>query len=387
MVDAGAVDPTQSRLLRRTGTVVDTGGLDLDEASRAISAERVDGILTLADECLGPCAELAERLGLAFHSPATAARLVDKLEQRRALRAAGLPTPGCVALHVPVRAHERHELESIAFPAVCKPRIGEASRDTVLVTGPAELDALLHEHAAAERGTAERELVVEEYIPDATRPLAGEGFAGYVSVESVAKDGHLVHLAVNGRTPPAPPFRETGFFIPSTLGGALRDQVLAVAADAAIALGVERGCLHTEIKLTDDGPVVIEVNGRIGGGVPEMLASACGVDLLGLAFDLAVGRDLPEFLAVPLPCDRVSFLMYVHAPREVTTLRSIEGLDAVRALPGVEEVVLRRAPGDPVDWREGNHGHVATVFGAVADHDALRATLAAVNARLVIRGA
>ena len=42
------------------------------------------------------------------------------------------------------------------------------------------------------------------------------------------------------------------------------------------ALGVSTGCLHTEVKFTPDGPEIIEVNGRVGGGVPEMLERAAG---------------------------------------------------------------------------------------------------------------
>ena len=39
---------------------------------------------------------------------------------------------------------------------------------------------------------------------------------------------------------------------------------------------------------------------------------------------------------------------------------------------GVEEVILRRGAGQRIDWREGNHGHVLSVFGTTDDHDGLR---------------
>ena len=50
--------------------------------------------------------------------------------------------------------------------------------------------------------------------------------------------------------------------------------MLDIASMAIKALGVRVGFLHTEIKLTPDGPRIIEVNGRLGGSVAEM-AKAC----------------------------------------------------------------------------------------------------------------
>ena len=161
--------------------------------------------------------------------------------------------------------------------------------------------------------------------------------------------------------------------------------MLEAATNAARAVGVDVGCLHTEIKLTDAGPVVIEVNGRVGGGVPEMLAAASGTDLLRLALRLALGE--PITIDGPLAAGCVAYLFYVHAPEAVSVIGSVEGLDELRAAPGVAEVALRRGPGTAVDWRDGNHGHVASILGTAPDHDALRAMMSLVAGTLRIRGA
>jgi len=59
-----------------------------------------------------------------------------------------------------------------------------------------------------------------------------------------------------------------------------------LATAATKALRVRTGFLHTEIKVTPSGPRVIEVNGRLGGGLPNLLQQAAGFDLLR-----ALGRD------------------------------------------------------------------------------------------------
>jgi hypothetical protein len=143
-----------------------------------------------------------------------------------------------------------------------------------------------------------------------------------------------------------------------------------VATSAVRAIGVYNGFLHTEVKLTPDGPRVIELNGRIGGGVPEMLADAAGVELLPIALRVALGEKV-VFETMP-QCGQIGYLLYVQAPPHMTTIRSVDGLDQLRAHPGVEEVTLNRGPGRAVDWRSGNHGHVFSVRGSVADYDALR---------------
>jgi biotin carboxylase len=379
---------SMARLLRRLGEVVDVAGLSLEDAGAAIAAARPDGILALADSLLLWTARIAELLELPFLSPEIGRRLTDKHEQRLALQRAGVPVPGFWP--VPDRdrqadadAWEAFE-QAVSFPAILKPRRGEGSRDVVRVDSLDELHAQLadvvaaglsaatdEESVAADRVAppARDQLVLEEYLRD--RPeAAGQPFADYVSVESVVSSGHVSHLAITGRFPPAQPFRETGFFIPCAFD---QDQCAAIAqmATAAVrAIGLDRGALHTEVKLTPDGPRVIEVNGRIGGGVPEMLLDATGVELLPIAIRIALGERI-VFDSMPA-CTQIGYLLYVQAPSSMHTITAVEGLDQLRARPGVEEVVLNRGPGRSVDWRAGNHGHVFSVRGAAASHQQLR---------------
>jgi len=365
-----------SRLLRRLGTVIDVAGMTVEGAAAEIAAARPDGILALADSLLAWTAQLAEILALPFITPAVAARLTDKYTQRAALRDAGVPTPGF--WQVPdvsdLDAWARLAVEA-TFPAVFKPRRGEGSRDVVPV---ASLDEL-HSLAAEVRGS----FVLEEYLLD--RPARGaQHFAGYVSVESVVVAGRISHLAITGRFPLAEPFRETGFFIPSALDAEDESAVLEVATAAVEALGVSIGALHTEIKLTPHGPRVIEVNGRIGGGVPEMLHDACAVELLPLAMRIALGEEI-VFDTMP-PCARVGYLLYVQAPASMRRIVAVEGLDALRADPDVAEIILSRGAGRSVHWREGNHGHVFSVRGAVSDHRRLATMERRVREEVHIRG-
>lgn len=370
-----------ARLLARLGSVVDIAGMDDEHAAAAIAEHEPAGILTLADARLATTARLAELLGLPFFSSETARALTDKFAQRQALAAGGLAVPR-YALVPPLEdlaGWDRLGAEAV-FPAVLKPRIGEGSRDTFRVESLKEARVLAEQSEAERPGRA---LVLEEYLRDAPGAVR-QGFGGYVSVECVVSRGAVCPVAITGRFPPAEPFRETGFFIPAALEKNMASAVLDVACRSAKALGIAQGCLHIEIKLTPDGPRVIEVNGRLGGGMSEMLTIAAGVNLYPVALRLALGEDV-RFGGLA-PCDQVGWLLYVHAPWSMHEVTDLRGIDALADWPEVKEVVVNRGAGGKVDWREGNHGHVFSVLGAARDHDELLALERRVHEEVQIDG-
>ncbi len=372
---------TMCPLLARLGEVVDIAGLSPADAADVVAAVEPDGIVTFADARLEITAQIAERLGLPFISRESAISLTDKHAQRRALAAGGVAVPrSCLAPALEDEAAWRQLAAQIGFPAVLKPRVGEGSRDTYKVCSLAEARACA---AAATAGRPERPLVLEEYLADATGRRE-DGFGGYVSVECVAIEGVITPVAITGRFPPAEPFRETGFFIPHALAPAEAEEVVACACQAARAVAMTIGCMHIEIKLTPAGPRVIEVNGRLGGGIPEMLSDAAGVDLYDVAYRLALG----ERPAVPamVACNEVGWLLYVHAPDWMSRVVEVDGLEELSRHPAVREVLLNRRPGESVDWREGNHGHVFSVRGVARDHDQVRALARHVEETVLIKG-
>jgi biotin carboxylase len=349
-------------LLERFGAVIDALGAPPAEAAAALAPHSPDGLVTFFDTGMEELAVLAGRLGLTFHSPQVARRLQDKLAQRDALRAAGLPTPRVVDLPAGAERAAVERLGStVGFPAVLKPRRASGSWHTFPVASPEALGALWEELAAG--GPEAR--VLEEYLSDG--PPMPQGFeADYVSVETVAVGGSATHLALTGRFPLAPPFRETGFFIPATLESDLQAEVVALAAQALVALEFEDGCAHTEVKLTAEGPRIIEVNGRIGGGVPDMLRLASGVDMMTLAMNAALGvapviADLPATSAV-------GYRFFFQPPVSARRTIAIDGLDRLKLVPGVESITLRRPLGSEFDAREGTRSHVFAVVGWAGDY-------------------
>jgi hypothetical protein len=126
------------------------------------------------------------------------------------------------------------------------------------------------------------------------------------------------------------------------------------------------GILHTEIKLTPAGPRVIEVNGRVGGFIPELARQAAGIDLVDVGLRIALGErvELP-----PVEPDRVHFQFTTPAPVEeglVTAVCRKADLADVPGLVGYTPLVRR---GDAVGGFGTQDLNLVSV--EAASHDAL----------------
>lgn len=373
-----------ARLVRKFGPVIDSSDGDVARVAAAVRELEPDGVLSMHDSDLVWTAELAELLQLPFHSREVALKLTDKSAQRDALASAGLAVPLYRIIDKDADAAAIAEIATaFTYPAVLKPRFGQASRDTLPMASASELQLTLAQLRERPDWQSE-DYVLEAFVPDASTDLGGTGFAGFVSVESVVENGHVEHAGISARTPFRWPFRETGYCTPTALSPALQTDVLRVAGEAAYALGVTIGCLHTEIKLTDDGPVVIEVNGRPGGGMSEMLERASGFSILRTALRLAVGD--PVGLEGPVPCSRIGYLLYVFPQTDVEWIDSVVGLPELRVVDGVDEIVLVRGPGKRIDWREGSEAHVFHLMGTTRNHDELRRLIEATVTLVRIEG-
>ena len=110
----------------------------------AVYAERPDGITCYWDPDLFRQSWLATALGLPTTPIRTVARLNDKLLQREAHRAAGVPVPRFAEVHETVDEAELERLSAeVGFPALLKPRDGTACQGIRLVEDAEQLAAIL----------------------------------------------------------------------------------------------------------------------------------------------------------------------------------------------------------------------------------------------------
>ncbi|MCX5383349.1 acetyl-CoA carboxylase biotin carboxylase subunit family protein [Streptomyces sp. NBC_00083] len=367
------------RMVAGHAEIVDITGLDDAAVCRLAAGLTPAGVVTFSERRLHLTASVAAACRLPFHRPDTVEALTDKFRQRQVLADSGVQHTRCALVRDP--AGLAGALALVGLPAVLKPRSGAGSVDTCLVRSEGECRTRLAEFTEGHGPAGRRDFVLEEYLPGDPAP-AGPGVGDYVSVESVLIDGAPRTVAVTGKPPLVPPFRETGHILPAPLAPALAADVVALEQRAVRALGVRHGVTHTEIKLTPHGPRIIEVNGRLGGHVAEIVQRALGYDLVAAALRCALGLPVaepPGGTGGPEPGrpGRVAFqYMLVPPAGALGSVRPAALVEELAGLPGVDLVDVPGADGRPAHWRAGTAGALGVVYGSADDHTALRALLA-----------
>jgi biotin carboxylase len=363
LVDGDWDDSRARRLLKKFGSVVEIPSSDLETAAGSLRDHDVQGVVTFVDDHLVLAAELAQRLGTPYHSPAVAHTIMNKRRQRETLAAAGVPGPRYWSLPPDLSSDAVRDIASAAhYPAVLKPAYGSGSRGIMRISNGEDL---LRNHALGV------DQLLEEHLED--DPNCDRRFASYLSVESAVSRGQVTHVAITGRFPLAQPYRETGNFIPASVDDETRESVVALAGSAILALHISDAVVHSEIKLTPNGPRLIELNGRLGGRPPFVLETVSEVNLFQVTCQIALGESISvETLAT---CGGVGFWRMLQPPASAVQVRSASGVAELLSLASIDQAILNHGPGSPINVAEGTDSATVTVRGRVDDLDQLAATI------------
>jgi biotin carboxylase len=308
-------------------------GTAIARAVRAASGEdgtTAAGILTWSEALLDRTADAATQLGLPHMATEAVRNCRDKFTTRRLLDKAGLPSARYEVAHGPDEVLEA--AARIGYPVVVKPRALAGSSGVLLARTPAELRRL-YRHAAEAEFTGLDPLdglMVEEYLNGPE-----------ISVDSVVVDGavHCVNVA-RKRIGYPPFFEEVGHLVCPWHREPWAEELTAMVGRIHAALEVGTGVTHAELRLTADGPRLVELNGRLGGDfIPLLGKLATGVDLTAAAVDVA--RGLPPRLRPDR--DLCAEVRFCYPERDGV----VEGLDLSEAarVPGIERAVALAEPG------------------------------------------
>jgi len=300
-----------------------------EELAGAVRHRKPAAVIGVDDSTALVAALASEKLGLPHNPPAAVAAARNKAQSREKLRAAGLPAPRFSV--VPLGA----EPDWNRFPCVVKPLVLSASRGVIRANSPAELEAALARVAAMLRSPE----VAQRRDPDLGRILIEEFIPGpEVALEGLLAGGRLHLLALFDKPDPldGPFFEETLYVTPSRHPAPLQDSVAREAAAGCAALGLVDGPVHAELRLSPEGPRVMEIAARsIGGLCGRALRFGVGVTLEELVLRHALGR-LPE----PPPREGAAAGVLMLPIEKRGVLEEVRGIDDARRVPLVEEVVI-----------------------------------------------
>lgn len=307
-------------------STIDTPGI-LEAARR----HQINGIMTIAtDMPMQSVAVVSHEMGLIGVSEDTALKATNKAFMRDALKEAGVPVP----LYFRVKGKDAfraavEKVRAAGYKCIVKPADNSGSRGVDLLEENSDLDVAYDYSIYYSRGG---EIVVEEFM---------EG--PEVSVETIAVDGDVHVIQITDKlTTGAPYFVEMGHSQPSQLSEEKRRRIAEVAVAANKAIGIQNGPSHTEIKVTKEGPKIVELGARLGGDCinTHLVPLSTGVSMVECSIRIALGEkpDLEPKLS------KGSAIRYLKTG--TGTVKEIKGVDDAEMIEGVIQVSIVHGIGE-----------------------------------------
>ncbi|MCS0634252.1 ATP-grasp domain-containing protein [Streptomyces sp. LP05-1] len=246
--------------------IVHTG--DLDETVRAVSAYEPAAVF--AGHEFG--VEFADRLSEAMNLPTNGSKLSaarrNKFSMIETIKAAGLRGARQLLTRSAGELEDWHR--DFGGRIVVKPLRSAGNNGVRFCDTPEQSAAAFHELTASEDLFSETNdaVVAQEYL-----------YGSEYMVNTVSRDGRhhvtdiiaTTRISVNG----VHDISNSVYLLPRR--GEAQDQLVPYAFEVLDALGVQHGPSHIELKLTPEGPVLIEMGARISGGdLPHYVQKATG---------------------------------------------------------------------------------------------------------------
>lgn len=307
--------------------------IDTPAILEAAKRNHINGIMTLASDMpMQSVAVVSHELGLVGISEDTALKATNKAFMRDALKDKGVPIP----LYYRVKGKDAFieavkNVTSAGYRCIVKPADNSGSRGVDLLSADADLDASYDYTVQYSRGG---EIVVEEFMDGPE-----------VSVETLAINGDVHVIQITDKlTTGAPYFVEMGHSQPSQLSEDIRIKISDVAIAANKAIGIVNGPSHTEIKVTKDGPKIVELGARLGGDciTTHLVPLSTGVDMVEASIRIALGEETD----VTRVFNKGSAIRYLDVSNGV--ISSVSGIDGVKKIPGVIQFSLVHGIGERV---------------------------------------
>lgn len=254
--------------------------LDFEKVLEVAIKENIDGILTIcSDRPMPIIAKIGEKLRLNTISYDTALKATDKGLMRKALLEYNVPIPQFFVCKTIDDA--KNAVASIDGKCIFKPSNNSGSRGIILYEENNDIEATYY---YAKQFSTNNTVVIEEYM---------EGPEVSVEVFVINHDVNIIQIT-DKITTGAPYFVEMGHTQPSSLSKDIQEQISKVTSMGCLAVGITDGPAHVEIKITDQGPKIVEIGARLGGDhiTTDLVPLSTGVDMVSLAIKSALNMPL-----------------------------------------------------------------------------------------------
>lgn len=250
------------------------------------AVQPIDALVTVLEYAVIPVAICCEYFGLPGISKAAAMISRDKYQCNRRLANSGIKTTKCKLIRNNDEAVS--SAIEIGYPVVIKPNYGCASLFVKVAKNKAEvIQAVRSYHANLSkihpniRAVIAGDLIVEEY-------LSGKMFSAEVGL---SRDEFIVFTIGERKRSVVVEAIELGTTVPAPIDPPTWKAIATYAESVTRALALDQGLFHIELILTEDGPLLIDFNSRLMGGILPLLYNLAYKDnIFGYLLDAHLAR-------------------------------------------------------------------------------------------------
>lgn len=314
-----ALSTEQHPVVRYADTVLVTETNDIPSLIEFLRPYRFDGVITVCDYYIEVVQEVAKAFSLPCPFPEEVRNVRHKHLMRQALDRSRLANPYYRLAQSWTEVEKA--AEEIGYPLVLKPVDLASSAFVSLIRNVKELQNAYQALEAFPLNFRDQErdctYLLEEF-------MAGEE----VSIESVSYQGETSIIGITDKSVTGNPyFIENGHMFPAQLSEEIRTMVTEYVRDALKAVGYDHGIAHTEVKITAEGPRIVEINPRMAGNyIVELIKRVTDIDLLEAFVELSLGRK-PALAAKD--CGIKSAAVMFLVPPQGGTITQIQGLETL----------------------------------------------------------
>ena len=297
------------------------------EAKRLSLEMKVHGVITAGTDASRAVSAIAAALELPGIRYSDAEAASNKVLMRKRLRKVGVPVPDFFPVWNLKEA--RDGLDELGCPAVLKPAENMGARGVIKIRHRSELTAA-YRHSKKHSTTGE--MILEEYMDGPE-----------LSVDALTFNGKFWITGIADRIIDREPFFiERGHNMPSSMQREILQEVERVMIQGMKALGIHTGAGKGDIKVTSTGVKIGELAARLSGGwmSSHTYPMHSGVRLYEAAIRIALGEH-PGDLSPSRNRIVVERGLFSPPGRIV----SLGGVPAMKAVPGIEEVIFTKKAG------------------------------------------
>lgn len=329
---------------------------DTEKVLEEAKKNKIDGIITIAsDRPMTTVAKVVKELNLIGIDEITAINATNKSKMRDVLKKNNVPIP----MYFSVSNYDEYikainKIREKNYRCIIKPADNSGSRGIRLVNNY-DSENLRRIYDYCINNSNSGSLVVEEYM---------EGQE--VSVETISKNGICNVIQVTDKiTTGAPYFVEMGHSQPSQIEYSIVKKIKKVAIDANRAIGITDGPSHTEIKITKDGPKIVEIGARLGGDniTTHLVPYSTGVNMVEASINIAIGEEID----IKKKFDLASAIIYKKC--DLGKIIEITGISEATKVAGIKDIKIIHGVGDYSAVIKNSNDRVGY---AISQHDTVK---------------